>query len=55
MGTGAEIKFLSTLPDEEEVLYPPLTYLRPLSEQAISHENGKNYGRVVMVKPSFPS
>ena len=26
---GAELQWLSAFPDESEVLYPPLTYLRP--------------------------
>ena len=39
------------MPEEEEVLYPPLAYLRPVSEQSIND----NRGKVVMVKPSFPS
>ena len=39
------------MPEEEEVLYPPLTYLSPVSEQSISDIRGK----VVMVKPSFSS
>ena len=51
MEYGAEVGWLSTMPEEEEVLYPPLTYLRPVSEQSISD----NRGKVVMVKPSFPS
>jgi hypothetical protein len=47
---------LSTVPQEEEVLYPPLTYLRPISVQRLSSEKGKDSrGQVVLVKPSFPS
>ena len=48
---GAEVVWLSAMPEEEEVLYPPLTYLSPVSEQSISDIRGK----VVMVKPSFSS
>merc|ERR1711972_132886 len=35
MDMGAEIKWLSMFPGEEEVLYPPLTYLKPLFKQQI--------------------
>ena len=72
--------------EEEEVLYPPLTYLQPISEQTIKREQGsaeggvgaaggdsghgvtghghvgakdirhrQDKGKVIMVKPSFPS
>ena len=43
------------VPEEEEVLYPPLTYLRPISVQCISNKKGQTEGKVVLVKPSFPS
>lgn len=55
MEYGADISWLSTVPEENEVLYPPLTYLRPISEQSIRNENGEVVGKVIMVKPSFPS
>jgi len=56
MEYGADISWLSTVPQEEEVLYPPLTYLRPISVQRLSSEAGKDSrGQVVLVKPSFPS
>ena len=29
---GADISFLSVFPGEQEVLYPPLTYMRPIGE-----------------------
>ena len=51
MEYDALVGWLSTMPEEEEVLYPPLAYLRPVSEQSIND----NRGKVVMVKPSFPS
>jgi hypothetical protein len=72
--------------EEEEVLYPPLTYLQPISEQTIKreqesaeggvgaaggdsgqgvtdhdgikdirHRQDRDKGKVIMVKPSFPS
>ena len=49
------------VPEEEEVLYPPLTYLRPLSVQSLSvsksvdSEERVKGGQVVLVRPSFPS
>ena len=51
MSHGADISFLSVYPGEKEVLYPPLTYLRPIgvSEQTI---RGKVY-KVVEVEPVF--
>ena len=39
-------------PNEAEVLYPPLTYIKPLFKQSIKGLEG---GVVVTVKPSFPS
>jgi hypothetical protein len=68
--------------EEEEVLYPPLTYLQPISEQTIKREQAsaeggmgaagghsgqgvtghdgakdlrQDKGKVIMVRPSFPS
>ena len=32
MQCGADVSFLSVYPDEQEVLYPPLTYLQFVSE-----------------------
>jgi hypothetical protein len=39
------------------VLYPPLTYLKPMYEQPIMGRDGKcsKEGVVITVKPSFPS
>eukprot|EP00729_Bicosta_minor_P033135 gene33135-biopygen8881 len=52
MSHGADISFLSVYPSEKEVLYPPLTYLRPInvSEETIG---GKVY-KIVEVEPVFP-
>lgn len=52
MSHGADISFLSVYPGEKEVLYPPLTYLRPikLSEETI----GTTVYRVAEVEPVFP-
>jgi len=32
MQRGADLSFLSAFPGEAEVLFPPLTFLKPLSE-----------------------
>ena len=36
MTMGADVKWLSAFPDEEEVLYPPLTYLRPTGRTQVA-------------------
>ena len=51
MEMGADIRWLSMFPGEEEVLFPPLTFLKPMFKQQV--RNG--VGIVVTVKPSFPS
>ena len=52
MSHGANIGFLSVYPGEKEVLYPPLTYLRPIRmyEETI----GTTVYKVVEVEPVFP-
>lgn len=40
MDRGADISFLSVYPEEKEVLYPPLTYLKPVSVKKLKI-NGK--------------
>ena len=52
MSHGAGIGFLSVYPGEKEVLYPPLTYLRPIRmyEETI----GTTVYKVVEVEPVFP-
>jgi len=52
MEMGADIKWLSAFPGEEEVLYPPLTYLKPFCKQGIRGVEG---GMVITLKPSFPT
>ena len=52
MELGADISWVSMYPDEQEVLYPPLTYIQPLFKQRIA---GRHDGWVVTVKPSFPT
>ena len=51
MEYGACIQWLSTVPEEDEVLYPPLTFLKPVARQKIKGSGGY----VITVKPSFPS
>ena len=53
MSRGADIAWLSVFPDEAEALYPPLTYLRPVSTGTES-VGGKRM-RVTTVEPQFPS
>jgi len=57
MDLGAEIDWCSVFPGEEEVLYPPLTFLKPMFDQPIMGPDGNalKEGIVVTVKPSFPS
>ena len=52
MSHGADISFLSVYPGEAEVLFPPLTYLRPIkmTEETI----GTVVYKVVEVEPVFP-
>jgi hypothetical protein len=52
MSHGADISFLSVYPSEKEVLYPPLTYLRPI-RRVQETIGGKAYD-VVEVEPVFP-
>ena len=57
MDLGAKIDWCSVFPGEAEVLYPPLTFLKPMFEQPIMGDDGKksSEGVVVTVKPSFPT
>ena len=52
MSHGADIGFLSVYPGEKEVLYPPLTYVRPIRmyEEMI----GGVVFQLVEVEPVFP-
>jgi len=51
MDRGASLRWLSVYPEEDEVLYPPLTCLTPLFRQPIINSDGA----VVTLKVSFPS
>jgi hypothetical protein len=48
MDCGADIGWLSMYPAEKEVLFPPLTYLRPVGEPVL--EDGCT---VITVQPRF--
>ena len=48
MDCGADIGWLSMYPEEKEVLFPPLTYLRPVGEPVL--EDGCT---VITVQPRF--
>lgn len=52
MSHGADISFLSVYPGEKEVLYPPLTYLRPIRMSEVTI--GTTVYKVVEVEPVFP-
>jgi hypothetical protein len=52
MQRGASIQFLSAFPDEEEVLYPPLTFLKPTGKTLSVIFKGRMY-MVVEVAPQF--
>ena len=57
MQYGAELKWLSAFPNEEEVLYPPLTYLQPTGRvQPIKIGEGNTLLTFMCyeVKPTIP-
>jgi len=55
MQYGADLQWLSAFPGEEEVLYPPLTYLQPTTRepQVIQLSTGHKF-TVYEVKPTIP-
>jgi hypothetical protein len=53
MSQGADISFVSVYPEEEEVLYPPLTYLEPIKE-GMENIGGREM-EVIYVRPVFPT
>lgn len=55
MDRGAEIAFLSAFPGEREVLYPPLTYLKPTGRQDVLSFGEGATCTVVEVTVAFPS
>ena len=52
MQRGASIGFLSAFPAEEEVLYPPLTFLKPTGKRLTLTFQGCDF-TVVEVVPQF--
>lgn len=54
MSHGADISFLSVYPHEKEVVYPPLTYLRPIRITEETIGIGGIVYKVVEVEPIFP-
>lgn len=55
MQYGAPLRWLSAFPGEEEVLYPPLTYLQPTSTSRTERvEVGGATFHVVEVEPHLP-
>ena len=57
---GAELQWLSAFPQEKEILYPPLTYLKAIWEKeiiSVDNRNGCDQLKftVVVVKPYMPS
>jgi len=53
LGLGADLQWLSAFPGEAEVLYPPLTYLKPTGRQQ-KVAVGKHNFRVVEIVPHIP-
>ena len=55
MDRGADIAFLSAFPGEREVLFPPLTYLKPTGRQEVLEFGEGATCTVVEVTLRFPS
>jgi hypothetical protein len=51
---GASLRYLSAFPEENEHLYPPLTFLRPTGKKDTLRLRGTEY-TVVEVEPRFAS
>lgn len=52
---GADISFLSVYPDEQEMLYPPLTFLRSLRTAPTIEKIDGYHVQIVVVEPQFPT
>lgn len=52
MSRGADVSFLSVYPGEGEMLFPPLTFLRPITKETFV-KNGKEY-LLVRCEPVIP-
>ena len=55
MDRGADIAFLSAFPGEREVLFPPLTYLKPTKRREVLKLGEGATCTVVEVTVAFPS
>ena len=49
---GADVSYLSCFPDESEILYPPMTHLRPTGKQVVEHVDGATI-TAVQVAPTL--
>mmetsp|Transcript_25532 Transcript_25532/g.51264 ORF Transcript_25532/g.51264 Transcript_25532/m.51264 type:complete len:93 (-) Transcript_25532:59-337(-) len=47
MSRGADIGFLSAFPEEQEYLYPPLTFLQPTGRREVVKIDPHSTGRAV--------
>ena len=47
MSAGAELAWLSAFPKEDEVLYPPLTFLKPTGR--VDHMDFRSDGRQIRI------
>ena len=54
MNLGAQLKWLSAFPFEEEFLYPPATFLKPLRPKPLVFKIGNAIFHVVDVEPQLP-
>lgn len=52
---GADISFLSVYPDEQEMLYPPLMFLRSLRTAPTIEKIDGYHVQIVVVEPQFPT
>jgi len=56
MDMGADVGWLSAYPGEAEVIYPPLSYLKPLFKQDLKDRQGRDSGaHAYTMTVSFPS
>jgi hypothetical protein len=54
MSQGPDLKWLSAFPHENEALYPPLTFFKPVGKPERLEYDGSEF-TIVDVKPTFPS
>jgi hypothetical protein len=54
MAAGPNLKWLSAFPHENEALYPPLTFFKPVRKPVHLIYDGSEF-TIVDVKPTFPS